>query len=186
MSLHYKIEEKKVFLYWGEDLIQQIDKTLIFQELSKLSKASSREQCLELLAEVEKKIAIRLAGKLLSGKAYLSHVLQAKLERRGLSVQACLEAVRWGVHHGFIKDTEQTERWIMQRLKKGYGLNLIAYEMQRQGMQSQVLIQKKDEFLKEEKKIATALYEKWKKHYEKDPKGRLKVLMKMRRRGFSI
>lgn len=184
MSLEYKTEGKKIYFYWDGDLVKEIDKILVAKHLSSLMRALSYKEFVEEFQVLEKKMAISLAAKLLGRKAYLSEALQEKLRGRGLSRQAAEDAAKWAQLHGFIDDGVQIEKWIIKRIQKGYGLQWIAYEMKKKKMPLYFLEKNRTQFLKEEKKAATVLYEKLTRLHGVDPQGRLKVAMKMKRRGF--
>lgn len=175
---------KKIFVYWEGELLRSFDKAFIYKHLQFL-RPLDLKSFLEELKGIEKKAALECSYALLAQKAYLSTALQKKIIQKGISSEIALEVVSYVGSLGYLDDDSLTERWIVRRLKKGYGLFFITQEMRHKGMSLAILEKGKGRFLEIEKEVCRALKEKLLCSHGKEPKEYAKVLMKLKRRGFS-
>ncbi len=120
------------------------------------------------------------ALRLLNRKDYTEKEIREKLTKRAAKESDANEVITYLKEKGFISDERYAENYVFFRLKKGYGLRRIRYELLKKGVDEAVV----EKFLKNDRNNLEKIFLKRLKQLKGKKNIRSKLFDYMYRRGF--
>lgn len=111
----------EISIYFEEDLWKKVNKSIFFNGLSVLYRATSIEKVEEIFREIEKKAAKAFAIRALGRRALFSSELRQKMYDKGLSSSAISEVLQFCERIGSIDDENLAKIKTEIELRKGKG-----------------------------------------------------------------
>lgn len=178
---------KLVDLYFGDQFLATVSRSLISPYLKQLRSTSSYEMAQDLLKEAFTKITKNYAAYLLGKKSFFRQELSKKLESKGFPEYAVQESLDFLEKVGALSDEKKLSLLVEKAIKKGKGRAYIL-SMVRQYQLDESLTEKCLERVREssQETIEKLLSSKLKKYSISVPSERKKMIMFLQRQGFSL
>jgi regulatory protein len=127
--------------------------------------------------------ALKYALSVLNRKDYTIFEMNAKLESKGYNEDVNNRVISYLIDKNFLNDERYVENYLYFRLKSGYGINRIRYELSKRGIDQALL----DAYLNEidELEAAASLFDNKIEVFRTKENGRQKMYSFFERRGFS-
>jgi regulatory protein len=180
-------DEKKIEIYFGEDLFRRIDQSLFAKMDLYRFQHVSFEEFQSLYIEREKKVARLLAASFLAKKSFFVFELREKLLLKGIGKEACDDAIAFYEDMGALSDQTKLSLLIEKELRKGKSERAIRFFLRRYRI-DQALIDQcfQTSGSSAKQSIESLLKGKLKKYSLQDPLQKRKVILFLQRRGFSL
>jgi SOS response regulatory protein OraA/RecX len=181
MQLTFLEEKDCLVILIDESPWKKVSKSLFQKEVASLQQCANVDELQKSFSLLENRLAKRYAIRLLSRQSLFFKSLQEKLLRKNFSKQAIEHALEFCQKLGAIKEESQSERFILNKMKKGYSLRFA-----KRALQEKTDITPPHVVSDEAAVIRSLLKKKFSLISWNNPKASLKVLQFFARRGFPI
>jgi|GEM_PF-1674951 len=122
-------EDKTLHVLFDNEVVRSLPAIIFKKHLKTLPSFQTKEQVLEFLDDLEKKLAKRRALYLLSKRQYFEGKLKETLQKKGFSEESTEYAVEEMLKYAYLNDDLGVEKFIEREMRQGKGPYMILQKL---------------------------------------------------------